>query len=338
MKNCCEIVVIVRRSLIRATKPALRLVHIVDRLIPVFTALLISASAACAVDSFDIVSGVITSPRFKDKHPLEKLMLAADLFRSNALKQKDLSFLLLDWADRYVREPKDPLKRLENWSKLAENEKLRNIRIPRDFLNRRLLAEYLITREDYQTAQPDRKLEILKILSEKKLVDWSVALAYARIYAGVVILGARDGLQGRPMDCLRNLEKLTANKLIGWHYRVPTEAVLAAEALAMDAEYRNGSPLQRLGKLRDLEEKNLLSPVNRKELEKLPAWRLLTDDPTFLKAAPNEKKQRIEQLRSDKLISQSTESDLLAIFRLNPPSAGEQEILTPTQRIPATSN
>ena len=129
---------------------------------------------------------------------------------------------------------------------------------------------------------------------------------------------------------------MTSQKLIGWHYRVPTEAVLVAEALAMDAEFEKGIPLQRLMKLREMEANNLLSPVNRKELEKLPVWRLLINDLKFLKSAPQEKRQRIHYLKSNRLITQSTQADLLSIFRLNSLTTSKSEIKSPSPKLPSS--
>ena len=310
--------------------------HIISYLALILAFQLFTVFSVRAVDSFDIISGVIDSPRFKGKSPLEKLVLVAELCRTSTLDQSDLSFLVLDWADKYIREPTNRLKRLEYWSRLVNNDKLRNVRIPRDFLNRLVLAEYLVNQNSYQTASPKKKLEIIRNLEKQNLVDWSVALAYSRIYAGTVILAAEGIQQRSPIECLRTLERMTSQKLIGWHYRVPTEAVLVAEALAMDAEFEKGIPLQRLMKLREMEANNLLSPVNRKELEKLPVWRLLINDLKFLKSAPQEKRQRIHYLKSNRLITQSTQADLLSIFRLNSLTTSKSEIKSPSPKFPSS--
>lgn len=286
------------------------------------TAVLLFASAcpesASAVDSFDVISGVIESPRFKGKTPLEKLTLAADLFAAKKLKQSDLSFLLLDWADQYLRAPKKPIERLKRWSDLTNEEKLRQIRIPRDFLNRMLLAEYLVSTKTYLNASPYDKLKLLAKLESDNLVEWSVSLAYSRIYAGGIVTGAKKYDTKPPLQALAELKALADAGLVGWHYRVPTEAILIAEALAMDKSYQQGPPLRKLEKLRDLESGNLISPLTRKELEKLPAWRFLVNDNAFLKAGPKAKRERILQLKAEKLVSPSTAQDLVTIFRLAP--------------------
>jgi hypothetical protein len=271
-------------------------------------------STGQASDQFDVVSGVIESPRFKGKSPGEKLDLAAKLIRSNKLKQSDVAFLLLDWADRYVREPSDPLERLRRWAKLTNDEQLGHLRIPRDFLNRMLITEYLVNETPYLEANPYEKMELLGKLEQKKLVDWSVFLAYARIYAGGIVIGANGYRHTTPLEALRTLKSLKDKGLIGWHYRVPTEAILSAEELASDKDYQKGSLADRLAKLNELEKEGLISRLTRKELERLPAWRLLVGDPSFLKAGPSVKRKRLSQLKDQGLISSSTYTDLMAIF------------------------
>lgn len=265
-------------------------------------------------DRFDVVSGVIEAPMFKGKTPLERLTLAADLLRANKLKHSDMSFPLLDWADQYLREPTEPLERLQRWATLTNEDKFSNLRIPRDFLNRMLLAEYLVNQTEYLKFSPYEKLALLGKLEQEKLVDWSVALAYARIYAGGVIVGSKDFKNTSPSEALRRLKELQDAGLVGWHYRVPSEGVLAAEALALDGEYQRTDYSGRLRKLEALEKEGLISSLTRKELEKLPAWRLLVDDPSFLRAAPAERKDRILRLKNQDLISGSTYSDLMAVF------------------------
>ncbi len=301
--------------------------------------LLSAVDNAGAVESFDIVSSVVESPDFNGKKPLEKLLLAAQLIKSNKLNQSDLSFILLDWADRYLREPDDPLQRLERWAKLTNEDKLRHVRIPRDFLNRILLAEYLVNNASYLKATAKEKLEILRELGDRNLVDWSVALAYARIYAGGIVMGVEGFKNRTPLQALETLRNITSQNLVGWHYTVPTEAVLAAEALAMDSEYENGEPAERLKKLRALEGKGLISMVNRRELEKLPVWRLLEGDPKFMKAGPAKKREHIDSLKSKELISLATEAELLAIFRVKPKDYhAEPKTVPPTRKMPPVSN
>ncbi len=265
-------------------------------------------------ESFDVISGILESPQFKRLPYLEKLNLAAELLKSNKLKQSDLSFVLLDWADRYLREPSDPLERLHRWARLTSDEKLKNIRLPRDFLNRMLVAEYLVSRTPYAEAGPRKKLEILSGLEKRQLLDWAVFLAYARVYAGGIVMGAEKYADMSPLQALKNLKRLKHDGLIGWHYKVPTESVLAAEALAADAAYREASPQKRLEILRNLERNELISPLTRKELEKLPAWRMLLRDPSFRKADPAAKKKRLVDLGGKGLISESTVADLIEVF------------------------
>lgn len=288
--------------------------HIFVGLAIVLVVVLFGTSHSQASDHFDVVSGVIESPRFKGKSAQEKLDLAARLIRSNELKQSDVSFLLLDWADRYVREPSDPLERLRRWAKLTNDEQLGHLRIPRDFLNRMLITEYLVNRTPYLEVAPYEKMELLGKLEQKKLVDWSVFLSYARIYAGGIVVGADGYRHTSPLEALRILKTLKDKGLIGWHYRVPTEAILVAEELATDKDYQEGAWADRLAKLNDLETKGLISRLTRKELEKLPAWRLLVGDPSFLKAGPAGKRKRLSQLKDQGLISTSTYGDLMGIF------------------------
>jgi hypothetical protein len=287
------------------------------------------------MEVFDAVAGFIESPQFKGKDPLEKLHVAADLVRSKKVKYKDMAFILLDWSDRYLREPSDPLERLKRWAHLTNDEKLNNLTLPRDFLNRVLLAEYLVDKTPYLKSTPHKKLELLETLAKKNLVDWSVALTYARIYAGSLITGAKAYQTVSPMEALHLLKKLKDEELVGWHYRVPSEGVLIAEALAMDKEYQQAGPMERLVKLRDLERKGMISSVTRKELEKLPAWRLLVDDPAFIKGDPNMKREKLAQLKSEGLISASTWSDLKGIFRPMPLASPEEaRPAPPPQKIP----
>ncbi len=276
-------------------------------------------------EAFDVVTGVIESTRFKGKSPLAKLIIAADLVASKKLRQQDMAFLFLDWADAYLREPTDPLERLKRWTALANDDKLSKIRIARDFLNRMLLAEYLVAKTDYLQADPHSKLVLLAQLEKQKLVDWSVALAYARIYAGVVISGAKVNRQTMPQGALKVLKNLKDQGLVGWHYRVPTEAVLASELLALDKQYQSARPVSRLKKISKMETEGLISALTRKELEKLPAWRTLAGDPEFLKADAVVRRRRIMKLKRDGLISKTTSSDLLEVFcPAPPPSAPEQ--------------
>ncbi|MBM4328712.1 MAG: hypothetical protein FJ118_16285 [Deltaproteobacteria bacterium] len=301
----------------------------------IFTAL----PCAVAVDSFDVVSGVIENSRLKGKSPLEKLNLTADRFRAQKLDQSDMSFFLLDWADQYLRTVSDPLERLQRWAELTNDDKLRHLRIPRDFLNRMLLAEYLAAKTSYLQVPPYKKLEIIAELERRNLVDWSVALAYARIYAGGVISGAQAYEKRGPLEALKSLKLLIDQGLVSWHYRVPTEAVLSAEALALDQEYQAGSSEERLVKVRELESKGLISELTKRELEKLPAWRRLVDDPSFLSADAATKRDRVSKMRASQLISQATAADLINIFRLKPISSPlEPKPGSPPKQIPASGN
>jgi hypothetical protein len=300
--------------------------------------ILLFSGQAISFEGFDLVSGVIESSQFKGKDPLQKLQLASELLRSKKLKHSDMFFVLLDWADRYVREPSDPLERLKRWAELTNDEKLSNLRIPRDFLNRILLAEYLVEKTSYLKTLPQKRMELLASLSKKNLVDWSVALTYARIYAGGVITGANSYQNTPPLEALNLLKKLKDDDLVGWHYRIPTEGVLIAEALAMDKEFQEASQYDRLVKLRDLERKGLISSLTKKELEKLPVWRLLVDDPSFLKADPSMKKDKISKLKAEGLISASTSSDLRGIFRPMPLASPREARPTPLpQKTPSST-
>ena len=269
-----------------------------------------------AIEAFDLVSGVIDSPQFKGKDPIAKLRAAADLLRSNQIKQSDMVFVILDWTDQYLREPSDPMERLKRWSVLAHDEKLSHLKIPRDFFNRILVADYLVNHSSYLKVPPGKRLEILRKLGA--LVDWSVALSYARLYAGAVISGSKGFQKRSPADALAVLKKLSDERLVGWHYRVPAEAVIVAEMLALDKDYQKATPLNHLIKLRALEREGLITSVNRKELEKLPAWRLLTGDTSFLKSDIQSKRARLLKLKEEGLITAFTYSDLSSIFRPMP--------------------
>jgi hypothetical protein len=271
-----------------------------------------------AFDVFDVVPGVIESPEFKGKDPIDKLRLVADLLRSNRIKQSDVAYLVLDWGDQYLREPSDPLERLKRWAELANDRQLSHIKIPRDFLNRILLAEYLVSQTSYVEGSPRKKLEILGKLAEKNLVDWSVALAYAGLYAGSIVTGAKDHDTVSPMEELDILKRLRDAGLVGRHYWVPTEAILVSEVLAMDRDFRKASPFDQLVKLREFERKGLITVQTRKELEKLPVWRLLASDSSFLKADPVAKRERLLKLKTEGLVSASTSSDLNGMFHPMP--------------------
>jgi hypothetical protein len=299
--------------------------------------LVLTASTLGAADDFDVLSAILESPRFKGKTPAEKLVLAADLVRSNKLKQADISFVLLDWADQYLREPGDPLERLQRWAELTDDEKLGHLRLPRDFLNRMLLAEYLVNQTSYLKMSPYNKLELLGELEQRKLVDWSVFLAYSRVYAGGIIMGFKGYENTSPLQALKTLKTLMDKGMVNWHYRVPTEEILVAEALAMDRKYLDGSLTDRLAKLAELESKGLISPLTRKELEKLPAWRLLVDDPSFMKADPVVRRERVMRLRDQGLISASICSDLAGTFCPPAPGAPGEAKPAPMPRKSPTS-
>jgi hypothetical protein len=276
------------------------------------------SAAGAGFDVFDLISGVIESPQFKDKAPIDKLRLAATLIRNKRIKQSGLSFILLDWTDQYLREPADPLDRLKRWAALASDDQLNYLRIPRDYLNRTLLAEYLVTKPDYMRASPRKRLEIIRKLAKKKLVDWSVALSYARLYAGGLVTGAKPYQVADPFDSLVMLKNLKDQGLVSWHCGVPMEEILASEALAMDAKYAKASPYGQLVILSDWARRGLITAMTRKELEKLPAWRLLMADPSFLKADPAVKRERLVKLKSEGIISSPICSDLNGIFRAVP--------------------
>lgn len=280
-----------------------------------------AAVPSWSFESFDVVSGIINSPSFKGKSWPEKLSIAAELIRTKKINQSDISFFLLDWTDRYLHEPEEPLQRLRRWSDLVNNEQLRHLRIPRDFFNRRLLTDYLVTKTPYVSVPAYDKLKLVRDLSQEGLVDWSVALEYARIYAGEVVTGSGSRSTHSPLESLQSLKKLTEDGLIGWHYRVPTESVLVSEVLALDRDYSRGGPKKRLRKLRDLFSNGLISQLNKRELEKIPAWRLLVDDEDFLAADGPTKKKRILKLKQGNLIEPATAKDLLAVFRLEAASS-----------------
>lgn len=271
-----------------------------------------------AYDLVDVVSGVIDSPQFKGKDPVSSLRLAVELLHDKKLKASDISFALLDWADQYLREPSDPLERLKRWTQLTSDDKLSQLKIPRDFLNRTLLAEYLVAKTPYLKSSPLKRLEIISGLEHSKLVEESVALSYARLYGGAVLFGSKVDASPSPLEALHALKKLEDGRLVGWHYRMPVETVLAAEALALDKEYQAGSPLDRLSRLRDWEKKGLISPQSKRELERLPAWRLLTSDPSFLRADARKKRDKLGKLESEGLISSSTFAELKSMFRPAP--------------------
>ncbi len=272
-------------------------------------------STGFAFDVRDQISAVFESPSFKGKEPIQKLQQAAEMIRERKLKDREMAFAVLDWGDQYLREPSDPLDRLKRWAQLNSDEKLSHLRIPREFFNRTLLAEYLVEKTPYLTSSPQQKMEIIGKLAQQNLVDWSVALAYARLYAGAIIAGAKNYSKTSPIEALDVLRGLENQGLVGLHYRTPTEAILATEALAMDSDYLNALPYERLLKIRDLERKGLISNLTKKELERLPAWRLLVADPSFMQSEASVKKERLLKLREQGLISSSNYSDLLAIFR-----------------------
>jgi hypothetical protein len=293
---------------------------------------------AAAFDVPDLITGFVESPDFSGKEPIDKLYQAAEMLRAKKVKASEMAFALLDWGDQYVREPTDPLERLKRWAQLNRDEKLSQIRIPREFLNRVLVAEYLVEKTPYLTSSPQKRLEILQRLAEQNLLDWSVSLAYARLYAGAIISGAKTYGKTSPIESLATLKHLKDQGLVGRHYAVPTEAILAAEALAVDAEYAKGTPLDRLTRLRDLDRKGLITSLTKRELERLPVWRLLTTDPSFAKADNSVKKERLSKLRDQGLISASGYSDLAAIFRpVSVPSAAQGKPVPVPQKPAAPS-
>lgn len=290
---------------------------------------------AAAFDVPDLISSFFESPDFIGKEPIDKLYQAAELLRAKKVKPSEMAFALLDWGDQYVREPADPLERLKRWAQLSSDEKLSHMRIPREFLNRVLVAEYLVEKTSYLASSPQKRLELLQRLAEQNLVDWSVSLAYARIYAGAIISGAKTYSKTSPIEGLATLKHLKDQGLVGRHYAVPTEAILAAEALAVDADYVKGSPFDRLIKLRDLERKGLITSLTKRELERLPAWRLLINDPSFVKADNSVRKERLSKLKDQGLISASSYSDLAAIFRPVPVPSSAQGKPIPVPQKPA---
>ena len=297
-------------------------------------------SSALAFDVRDQISAVFESPSFKGKEPIQKLHQAAEMIRERKLKDREMAFAVLDWGDQYLREPSDPLDRLKRWAQLNSDEKLSHLRIPREFLNRTLLAEYLAEKTPYFTSSPHKKLEMIGNLAQQNLVDWSVSLAYERLYAGAIIAGANNYGKTSPAEALEVLKTLEDQGLVGLHYRTPTEAILVTEALAMDSDYLNGLPYDRLLKLREFERKGLISNLTKKELERLPAWRLLVADPSFMHSDASVKKERLLKFREQGLISSSNFSDLLTIFRpisiASPaqirPAPVPQKIQPPTQQ------
>lgn len=280
-----------------------------------FALLMLDTSHSAASEALDLISGIVESPQFRGKDPLSRLRTAADLLRSNEIRQTDIAFLLLDWGDRYLREPSTPLERLKRWSILTRDKKLSHLRIPRDYLNRILLAEYLVKKTPYLESSPLKRLELIRKLQAKDLVDWSVALAYSRLYAGAIISGAKEYETKSPVEALVALKQLEDQGLIDWHYQLPTEALLVAEAIALEGDFHEATPLQHLVKLRDFERKGLINPLNRKDLEKLPAWRFLMGDPSFLRAGSPQKQARLLKLRNEGLITPSTYKDLVHVFR-----------------------
>ncbi|HMK34702.1 MAG TPA: hypothetical protein VK463_06530 [Desulfomonilaceae bacterium] len=291
--------------------------------------ILVPLDAEAGFDVFDLVSGVIESPQFKGKDPIEKLRLAADLLRNKQLKQSDMSFIVLDWGDQYLREPADPLDRLKRWAVLAKDAQLSYLRMPRDFLNRILLAEYLVHQPGYRQGTPQKKLEFIGKLAEKNLVDWSVSLSYATLYAGGIITGAKTYDAVTPYDGLVILKNLKDQALVGEHYRVPTETVLVAEALAMDQKYGKASPYDQLTRLSELEQKGLITAMTKKEFEKVPVWRMLVADLSFLKADPAAKRERLMKLKAEGIISAATCSDLNGIFRPVPLASPQESRPSP---------
>jgi hypothetical protein len=280
---------------------------------------------ALPFDILDVVSGVLESPNFKGKDPIQKLRMAAELLRTKKLKQQDTALLLLDWGDQYLREPAVPLERLQRWAELGSDERLSRLRIPREFLNRVFVVEYLLDHTPYLQSSPKKRLQLLTQLEEKHLVDQSVSLAYARLYAGGLITGAKAFDAVSPLDELRLLKGLKEQGLVGWQYRVSAEAIIALETACLDPEYRKGSPYDRLLVLRNLERQGLITPLTKKELERLPVWRLLANDAAFLKADRSVKRKRLSALRQEALISDPTYAELMAIFRPAPLASPPEE-------------
>ncbi len=287
-------------------------------------------TAACyGVYGLDIIADVIESPVFEGKTAHEKLKLLVELTRGQTLNQSDMSYVALDWADQYLRIPNDPLERLKKWAQIAEDEQLSKLRLPRDFLNRTLLAEYLVKNREYLNSSPKKKLQLLAELSKDNLVDWSVALAYARIYAGAVILGAESKKAPTPWEALNTLKRIKEKGLVGWHYRAPTEAILCSEVLAMDQSYISSKPLDRLKRLKALQNEGLITALTRKELEKLPVWRLLVNDEDFLQSDATAKRAHLIELKNSGLILASTYSDLEKIFLKESPDQDQPAELNP---------
>ncbi len=282
-----------------------------------------------AADSFDLVNGFIESPRFMGKDPLTKLQLASDMVKHKQVRQSEIALLLLDWADQYLHRPADPLERLKLWPEFSTDERLSLLRIPRDYLNRTVLTEYLVSRPDYLHADPAKRLEIIGALAEQNLVDWSVALAYARLYAGAIIMGAKDYEIPTPFEALTALKRFTTEAFLGSHYRAPTEGLLAAEALAADSTYRSGDPRAQLEKLRDLEADGLITSITRKKFAKLPAWRLIASNTDFLKADLSAKRDILTAFEHGGLLSPGTAMELLAVFKTSAVVAPVESRSTP---------
>ncbi len=291
-------------------------------------------SASYSQDMFDVVSGIIESPKFKGSDPFNKLKSASVLIKNRQLKHSDASYMLLDWTDQYIRELSQPLDRLKRWTDLSTDEDLKHLRIPRDYLNRVFLTEYLVSLPGYEMSNPQERLEILGRLSEQNLIDWSVGLAFARLYAGSLVLGVQAFNPVPPMKALANLKKIKDNGLVGWHYGVPTEALLCSEALAADSSFRSGAPIDQLIKLRDLEREGLISQLTKKEFEKLPVWRFLIADPGFLKADSQTKREKIVKMKTDGLVSVPTCAELNGIFKPAPYTApSEPQTIPVPQKI-----
>lgn len=271
---------------------------------------------ALCFEGVDIFSGVLESPVFKGKEPMTRLSIASEKLKENKFSRTDTSYLLLDWVDEYLREPSDPLERLKRWSEFSSNDKFSNLKVPRDFLNRVLLAEYLAKQAGFTAGTPLKKLEFLRKLHKKNLVEWSVALSYENLVAGSIVNGSKVTDNPTPLESLSVLKKLSEDHLIGNHYRVMAEGLLAVEVLARNLDYEKMTPIELLSKLRDLERKGLITSQTKRELEKLPAWRLLINDPAFLKLEASQKKARLAKLKSDGLLTSSTASDFSAIFKV----------------------
>ncbi len=78
-------------------------------MLPALLLLLLSLwCQAHAFDVFDLVPGVIESPEFKGKDPIQKLRLIAELLRANRVKQADVAYIALDWADQYIERTVRP--------------------------------------------------------------------------------------------------------------------------------------------------------------------------------------------------------------------------------------